>query len=71
MAALLTDVEPSVTATLLGIAMLCAWAAGWSLGQYLRKGGHEEPQTKLDEAMLALLGLLLAFTFSLSLSKHD
>ena len=69
--ALLTDVDPCITAALLGLAMLGAWAAGWSWGQYLRKGGHEELQTKLDEALLALLGLLLAFTFSMSLAKHD
>jgi hypothetical protein len=69
--ALLTDVNPSVAATLMGVAMLCAWGAGWSWGRYLRKGGHEESQTKLEESLLALLGLLLAFTFSLSLTKHD
>jgi hypothetical protein len=68
---LLTDVDPSITATLLGVAMLGAWAAGWSWGQYLHKGGHEERQTKLDEGLLTLLGLLLAFTFSMSLAKHD
>jgi hypothetical protein len=69
--ALLTDVHPSVTATLLGVAMLGAWAVGLAWGQYIRKGGREASQTKLEESLLALLGLLLAFTFSLSLTKHE
>jgi hypothetical protein len=69
--ALLTDVDPCITAILLGVAMLCAWGAGWWWGHYLRRGGREESQTKLDESMLTLLALLLAFTFSLSLTKHD
>jgi hypothetical protein len=69
--ALLTEVDPSITAALLAAAMLVAWAGGWRWGQYLRREGHEELQTKLDESLLALLGLLLAFTFSISLARHD
>ncbi len=68
---LLTNVDPGLTASLLAVTMLGTWGLGWMWGQYLRRGGHEELQTKLDEALLALLGLLLAFTFSMSLAKHD
>jgi hypothetical protein len=69
--ALLTEVDPRLTAALLAVAMLVAWAVGWYWGQSLRKRGREEAPSKFDDAVLALLGLLLAFTFSLSLAKHD
>jgi hypothetical protein len=41
------------------------------MGERLRrKGGGREP-SKFDDASLALLGLLLAFTFGISIGKHD
>jgi hypothetical protein len=56
---------------MLAALMFCAWLAGWRWGHRLRTQNLDEPPGKLDDAVLALLGLLLAFTFSLSLAKHE
>lgn len=45
--------------------------SGWWIGQRLRKRDGEWPASKFDDASVALLGLLLAFTFSTSIGKHD
>ena len=55
----------------LAVTMLAAWGIGWSIGQRSRKRDGESPASKFDDASLALLGLLLAFTFSTSIGKHD
>jgi hypothetical protein len=53
-------------------AMLVAWGFGWWLGsRLLRAGSSEGSVSKFDDASLALVGLLLAFTFGMSLAKHD
>jgi hypothetical protein len=54
----------------LAAAMLASFAVGWRLGQRWPRTG-KAPASRLDSAMLALLGLLLAFTFSLALSQHQ
>jgi hypothetical protein len=68
---LLTEVDPWLTAVLLAAAMLGAWGAGWRLGSWALKRGAEPPASKFHDGILALLGLLLAFTFSMSLVKHE
>src|SRR5262249_28039676 len=52
-------------------AMLAAWGAGWWRGRRQAAGSREAPAGKFNDAILALLGLLLGFTFSMSLGKHD
>ena len=53
-------------------AMLVAWGFGWWLGsRLLRAGSSEGSVSKFDDASLALVGLLLAVTFGMSLAKHD
>lgn len=71
MASFLTDVDASVTAALLGVVMLAGWGIGFWRGS--RRAAQKLPVApgKFNEAIMALLGLLLAFTFSLSLAKHD
>jgi hypothetical protein len=55
----------------LALGMLAAWKVGIRMGDRLRrKGGGKEP-SKFDDASMALLGLLLAFTFGISTTKHD
>lgn len=71
MSAFLTEVDAWVTAVLLGVAMLAGWAIGWWRGRSLSKEEREAPASKFNDAILALLGLLLAFTFSISLVKHE
>jgi hypothetical protein len=51
--------------------MLAGWAAGWWAGRRLSRQAPEAPASKFNDAILALLGLLLAFTFSMSLVKHE
>jgi hypothetical protein len=58
--------------TVLGIAatMFVAWNVGhWQSRR--RPVTANPPDSKIADASLALLGLLLAFTFSMSLGKHD
>jgi len=71
MSALLTDVDAWVTALLLALAMLLADAAGWWWARRLSKGEQEPPASKFNDAIMALLSLLLAFTFSMSLVRHE
>lgn len=59
-----------ILAVILAIAMLAAWQGGLWLGRRLQRKGHSKP-SKFDDASMALLGLLLAFTFGTSISKHD
>ncbi len=58
-------------AAVLAAAMLAGWGAGWWAGRRLAKGGAEGPPDKFQDASIALLGLLLAFTFSMALSRHE
>src|SRR5271163_1795702 len=58
-------------AVVVALAMLVAWRVGIRMGNWLRlKGGGRQP-SKFDDASMALLGLLLAFTFGVSITKHD
>ena len=69
---LFVDADAWLIALLLGAAMAMAWVIGWRRGRMERLRGMEPPEeSRLDEAVLALLGLLLAFTFSMALSKYD
>ena len=58
-------------AVLLALAMVTLWRIGWRMGRRLRDRHGESPESKWDDAALALLGLLLAFSFGVSISKHD
>ena len=53
------------------LAMLVLYGVGFWLGKRLRTEDCQPREFKFDDASLALLGLLLAFTFSMSLGKHD
>jgi hypothetical protein len=66
-----TNTDAWVTATLLATAMLAGWAMAWSWGRRLTKDKRDAPPHKFSDASLAVLGLLLAFTFSMSHGKHD
>lgn len=68
---IVTHYEPHVAVLLLGLAMLVAWGVAWRLGARLRGRPGRRAESKFDDASLALLGLLLAFTFGMSLNKHD
>src|SRR5882757_7613493 len=59
------------SALLLAVAMLLSWGAGLWMGRLTRNRDNVRATSKFDDASLALLGLLLAFTFSTSIQKHD
>jgi fucose 4-O-acetylase-like acetyltransferase len=63
--------EAWLVAFSLAVTLLVAWGLGWWFGQRVRKREGESRASKFDDASLALLGLLLAFTFSTSIGKHD
>jgi hypothetical protein len=59
-----------LVAVTLAVATLIAWFVGQRMGERLRREGGATP-SKFDDASMALLGLLLAFTFGTSIAKHD
>jgi hypothetical protein len=68
---ILAETEASLLALILAVAMAAAWGAAWWLGTRLRARYGEDKESSFDNTILAFVGLLLAFTFGMSLSKHD
>jgi hypothetical protein len=64
-------IDSWVLALLVGLGMLFGWRIGYRVGARFRGENSKSSVSKFDDAVLALLGLLLAFTFGMSLSKHD
>ena len=64
-------VAPWITGLILAFFMLAAWAIGLEVGRKRRAAGEEVTSEKLRDAAIALLGLLLAFTFAMALGKYD
>jgi hypothetical protein len=60
-----------IIASMLAPLMFAAWGAGWWVGWRERRADHEPLVSKFDDASLAVLGLLLGFTFSMAMVKHD
>ena len=68
----IADADPWLTGGLLGALMAGSWFAGWRWGHRGRaRGAAEVTEGRLGDASLAILGLLLAFTFSMALNKYD
>jgi len=65
------QIDASLVAVGLGLAMFLAWGAGRWMGQRSRGRKGEQAVSKFDDASIALLGLLLAFTFSMAIGKHE
>ena len=59
-----------IIALVLGVAMLAAWQIGRRMGWRLRDKDGVKP-SKFDDASIGLLSLLLAFSFGMSIAKHD
>jgi len=58
-------------AILFAFILIGAWRIGVLYGQRRKRRGISLISEKAEDASLALLGLLLAFTFSMALSRHD
>lgn len=74
MGLIFSDIDAWMVASSVAGAMVVGWLAGRWQGRRLRL--ELEPQGKIAvskfvDASLAVLGLLLAFTFSMALGKHD
>src|SRR5262245_50360188 len=68
----IADADPWLAGSLLGALMAGGWYAGWRWGRRSRaRGAAQVTESKLGDASLAILGLLLAFTFSMALNKYD
>jgi hypothetical protein len=55
----------------LGVLMLAVWRVGLRMGERLRGQENVARWSKFDDGSLAILGLLLGFTFGMSLNRHD
>jgi len=65
-------VHPMLLAPGFLVAMLAAWGIGvWTGRRSKDDETRGDPGVKFTDAALALLGLLLAFTFSMSLGRHE
>lgn len=71
MSEILKNVDAAAIAVTLALAMFGGWWLGWRKGWRLTQQGRGAPATRFSEATLAIMGLLLAFSFSLSMSKHE
>jgi len=66
------DIDAWTIASTVAVAMIASWLVGRRIGQRLRlKSEGKAAVSKFLDASLAVLGLLLAFTFSTALVKHD
>ena len=66
------DIDAWTIASTVAVAMVVAWLVGRRIGQRLRlRSEGKAAVSKFLDASLAVLGLLLAFTFSTALVKHD
>src|SRR5262249_30189572 len=64
-------IDAWITTLILAVVMIAAWGVGFKLGHRRRAQGEEAGSGNFRDAAIALLGLLLAFTFSMSLGKYD
>ena len=66
----IAGLDMKIVAVTVAVGMLLAWGIGGWMGRRLVRRGGTKP-SKFDDASIALLGLLLALTFGVSISKHD
>jgi len=71
MGTIFAELNPELVAAALGLMMFAAWAFGRWHGRRLRAAVGEIPVSKFEDASLALLGLLVGFSFSMAIVKHD
>ncbi len=71
MDSVIARVDPWLIALAFAIAMLAFWLLGWRRGRRSSPEPEEDPGTKFIDGSVAILGLLLAFTFAMSLGRHD
>jgi hypothetical protein len=60
-----------IVALVLAVAMFGGWAIGWWLGGKTSPDAEDKSAAKFVDSTLAILGLLLGFTFAIALDKHE
>jgi len=68
---LLVNQDAWLLSLILAGLMLAVWGVGLRMGRELRARDREARWSKFDDASLALLSLLIAFTFGMSIGRHD
>lgn len=68
---MLFRIDAGVIAFLFAIFMATAWALGNFRGRRLAVDPDHDPGSKVVDAALAVFGLLLAFTFAMTLERHE
>ena len=71
MDSLFTDIDAWILALVLATLMCGGWAYGCWRTRRAVKSDSDDATGQLTNASVALLGLLLAFTFSMSLERHE
>ena len=64
-------IDSWITTLILAVVMLAAWGIGFRAGRRRRAEGDEPAAEKFRDAAMALLGLLLAFTFAMAYGKYE
>jgi hypothetical protein len=65
------QVDAWIIALVFGSAMLASWLFGWRSGRRFPPDSGQDPGMKLTDASMAILGLLLAFSFAMAVGRHD
>ena len=68
---IIESANPGLIALALAGGMLVCWCLGWWRGRCQPAESGDDPGTKFIDASMALLGLLLAFTFAMTLGWHN
>jgi hypothetical protein len=58
------------TLVFFGVMLACWWAGWWSSRRSPADAGYD-PGLKFTDASMAILGLLLAFSFAMAVGRHD
>ena len=66
-----SSLDSWLVALVLALSMVVAWRWGRSHGRKLQSRLGEVPGSQFENASLALLGLLIGFSFSMAMVKHD
>jgi hypothetical protein len=64
-------IDTWLLALIFASAMFASWALGWRRGRSQGPPSGEDPELKFIDASVAVLALLLAFTFAMALGRHD
>jgi len=71
MGTLIDRTDAWLMALFFAMAMALSWAGGWWLESRFKTHYESDPGIKFTDATMALLGLLLGFTFSMALGRHE